>query len=134
MPVTECIAVYIRLSSEDNDVDGSIKAESNSVSAQRMLINEFIKKQDEFTNCPVVEYVDDGYSGTNFNRPGFQRMMEDAKAGRIKSIVIKDFQDLEEIIWMWGIIWKKSCQSLVFELSQLTMALTVSIPLVLLEE
>lgn len=40
MPVTECIAVYIRLSSEDNDVDGSIKAESNSVSAQRMLINE----------------------------------------------------------------------------------------------
>ena len=54
MPVTECIAVYIRLSSEDNDVDGSIKAESNSVSAQRMLINEFIKKQDEFTNCPVV--------------------------------------------------------------------------------
>ena len=36
MPVTECIAVYIRLSSEDNDVDGSIKAESNSVSAQRM--------------------------------------------------------------------------------------------------
>lgn len=91
MPVTECIAVYIRLSSEDNDVDGSIKAESNSVSAQRMLINEFIKKQDEFANCPVVEYVDDGYSGTNFNRPGFQRMMEDAKAGRIKSIVIKDF-------------------------------------------
>lgn len=74
MPVTECIAVYIRLSSEDNDVDGSIKAESNSVSAQRMLINEFIKKQDEFTNCPVVEYVDDGYSGTNFNRPGFQRI------------------------------------------------------------
>ena len=91
MPVTECIAVYIRLSWEDNDVDGTIKAESNSVSAQRMLINEFIKKQDEFTNCPVVEYVDDGYSGTNFNRPGFQRMMEDAKAGRIKSIVIKDF-------------------------------------------
>lgn len=58
MPVTECIAVYIRLSSEDNDVDGSIKAESNSVSAQRMLINEFIKKQDEFINCSVVEYVD----------------------------------------------------------------------------
>ena len=114
MPVTECIAVYIRLSSEDNDVDGSIKAESNSVSAQRMLINEFIKKQDEFINCSVVEYVDDGYSGTNFYRPGFQ--------------------DLEEIIWKWGIIWKKSCQSLVFELSQLTMVLTVSIPLVLLEE
>ena len=53
------------------------------------MINEFIKKQDEFINCSVVEYVDDGYSGTNFNRPGFQRMMEDAKAGRIKSIVIK---------------------------------------------
>lgn len=89
MPVTECIAVYIRLSSEDNDVDGSIKAESNSVSAQRMLINEFIKKQDEFTNCPVVEYVDDGYSGTNFNRPGFQRMVEDAKSRTYKKYCYK---------------------------------------------
>lgn len=44
MPVTECIAVYIRLSSEDNDVDGSIKAESNSVSAQRMLIKRIYQK------------------------------------------------------------------------------------------
>ena len=60
------IITIISVSSEDNDVDGSIKAESNSVSAQRMLINEFIKKQDEFINCSVVEYVDDGYSGTNF--------------------------------------------------------------------
>ena len=134
MPVTECIAVYIRLSWEDNDVDGSIKAESNSVSAQRMLINEFIKKQDEFTNCPVVEYVDDGYSGTNFNRPGFQRMVEDAKAGRIKSIVIKDFSRFGRDYLEVGNYLEKSCQSLVFELSQLTMALTVSIPLVLLEE
>lgn len=134
MPVTECIAVYIRLSSEDNDVDGSIKAESNSVSAQRMLINEFIKKQDEFINCSVVEYVDDGYSGTNFNRPGFQRMVEDAKAGRIKSIVIKDFSRFGRDYLEVGNYLEKSCQSLVFELSQLTMVLTVSIPLVLLEE
>ena len=90
MPVTECIAVYIRLSSEDNDVDGSIKAESNSVSAQRMLINEFIKKQDEFTNCPVVEYVDDGYSGTNFERPAFQAMLEDIRRGIVDCVVVKD--------------------------------------------
>ena len=52
MPVTECIAVYIRLSSEDNDVDGSIKAESNSVSAQRMLITNSSKNR---TNLLTVQ-------------------------------------------------------------------------------
>lgn len=91
MQIKQCIAEYIRLSSEDNNVDGKLKAESISVTSQRKLISEFIAKQQEFMDVPVIEYVDDGYSGTNFNRPGFQRMMEDARAGRISVIVIKDF-------------------------------------------
>lgn len=91
MQIKQCIAEYIRLSSEDNNVDWKLKAESISVTSQRKLISEFIAKQQEFMDVPVIEYVDDGYSGTNFNRPGFQRMMEDARAGRISVIVIKDF-------------------------------------------
>lgn len=61
-------------------------------------------------------------------------MVEDAKAGRIKSIVIKDFSRFGRDYLEVGNYLEKSCQSLVFELSQLTMVLTVSIPLVLLEE
>lgn len=91
MQLNKCIALYIRLSLEDGDVDGVKKAESNSVNAQRHLLADFYSKQDEFQNIPSVEYVDDGYSGTNFERPAFQRMMEDAGAGRIGIIVVKDF-------------------------------------------
>lgn len=91
MQVKQCIAKYIRLSSEDADVDGKAKGESNSVTAQRKLITGFLLSQKEFAGIPAAEYVDDGYSGTNFQRPGFQRMMEDAKAGRVSVIVVKDF-------------------------------------------
>jgi DNA invertase Pin-like site-specific DNA recombinase len=91
MQIKQCIALYIRLSDDDDNVDGKVKVESNSVTAQRKLLAGFVDQQKEFTDMAVVEYVDDGYSGTNFNRPSFQRMMEDARAGRIGIIVIKDF-------------------------------------------
>lgn len=83
-------AVYIRLSDEDGNVDGIVKAESNSVAAQRLLIRDYIQR-----NFPgqteTQEYVDDGFSGTNFQRPSFQRMMADAKRGKIGCIIVKDF-------------------------------------------
>ena len=83
-------AVYIRLSDEDGNVDGSVKAESNSVAAQRLLIRDYIQR-----NLPLqtdtLEYVDDGFSGTNFQRPAFQRMMDDARHGKISCIIVKDF-------------------------------------------
>ena len=84
------MAVYIRLSDEDGNVDGSIKAESNSVSAQRILIRDYIRR-NFLDKTHIQEYVDDGFSGTNFSRPSFQRMMEDAKKGRISCIIVKDF-------------------------------------------
>lgn len=58
MQIKQCIAEYIRLSSEDNNVDGKLKAESISVTSQRKLISEFIAKQQEFMDVPVIEYVD----------------------------------------------------------------------------
>lgn len=91
MQLSKCIAIYIRLSMEDGNVDGEKKTESNSVSAQRRLLRDFIAKQEEFRNISAVEYVDDGFSGTNFNRPSFQRMMVDARGGRLGTIIVKDF-------------------------------------------
>lgn len=58
------MAVYIRLSDEDENVDGIIKAESNSVAAQRVLIKDYIQRNG--LAAETAEYVDDGYSGTNF--------------------------------------------------------------------
>lgn len=76
-------ASYTRLSQDDGD-----KEESNSITNQKELIRDFLNRHEEF--ILVEEYADDGYSGVNFNRPDFQRLMEDVKAGRINCIVVKD--------------------------------------------
>ena len=80
-------ADYLRLSIEDGD-----KAESNSIGNQRELIHSFVAKRKDIHL--VAEYVDDGYTGTNFERPGFQQMMEDIKAGKINCIIVKDLSRL----------------------------------------
>jgi site-specific DNA recombinase len=69
-------ADYLRLSREDGD-----KLESDSIRNQRSLINDFVKQHKEIQL--VEEYIDDGYSGTNFDRPAFQRMLEDVMEKRI---------------------------------------------------
>ena len=82
-------AIYLRLSKEDGDiVDATGKTGSDSINNQRNLINEFLKTQK---NIKVVsERVDDGYSGTNFDRPAFISMMEDIKAGAVDCVICKD--------------------------------------------
>ena len=65
-------ALYIRLSRDDGD-----KTESLSIANQRLLLKEFINKQDDL--CLYDEYVDDGFSGTNFDRPDFQRPVLESK-------------------------------------------------------
>lgn len=65
-------AAYLRLSIEDGD-----KAESNSIGNQRELIRDFAAERPGLHL--VEEYADDGYTGTNFERPGFKRMMEDVE-------------------------------------------------------
>lgn len=76
-------ALYIRLSREDGD-----KVESNSITSQREILKEFLKLH------PDIEfhdyYVDDGWSGTNFERPGFTRMMEDIYNGTVNCVIVKD--------------------------------------------
>lgn len=74
-------AAYLRLSIEDGD-----KAESNSIGNQRELIRDFVAERPELHL--VGEYADDGYTGTNFERPGFTQMMEDIKSGKINCIIV----------------------------------------------
>lgn len=80
-------AIYVRLSKEDGDLDG-VKAESNSISNQKSLIMNYLKDKKDIEVVSIRE--DDGYSGSNFNRPAFQLMMEDVKEGIVNCIVVKD--------------------------------------------
>ena len=84
-------AIYIRLSEEDSNVGMDNKEESNSVAAQRKLIHNFLKQNGLAGKNDTEEYVDDGFSGTNFDRPAFRQMMEDAKTDKISCIIVKDF-------------------------------------------
>ena len=81
-------AMYLRLSKGDGDVDGVDKAESNSITNQRAICSSFIEKHTDLQLADI--YIDDGYTGTNFDRPEMKRMMEDVDAGRIDCIVVKD--------------------------------------------
>ncbi|MCM1125754.1 MAG: recombinase family protein [Lachnospiraceae bacterium] len=81
------VALYMRLSREDDDV----KDESNSISNQRKLLLGFLKKKQELAEMFTVQYVDDGYSGTGFDRPGFVEMMDGVKKGKVQCVIVKDF-------------------------------------------
>lgn len=81
-------AIYLRLSQEDGDISVSDKNESNSISTQRDLIQGYIQKQPDIMY--VTEFCDDGYTGTNFNRPGFEDMMTAVREKRVDCIVVKD--------------------------------------------
>lgn len=89
---TWVVAKYIRLSKEDEDV----KDESNSVTSQNTILDEFVERNQNDNEEFVVydTYVDDGYSGTDFDRPDFQRLLEDMKAGKFNTIIIKDLSRL----------------------------------------
>lgn len=81
-------ALYLRLSKEDGDVASGSKNESNSIANQKSLIMDYLQSRPEFRVVSIRE--DDGFSGTDFNRPAFQAMMEDVKKGVINCIIVKD--------------------------------------------
>lgn len=84
------VAMYLRLSSEDGDLKDTGKAESESISNQRGLLQNFISSRPDFSGWEVSEFCDDGWSGKNFERPSFLQMMEQVKQGQIHCIVVKD--------------------------------------------
>ena len=81
-------AIYLRLSQEDGDISVSDKNESNSISTQRDLIQAFLRKQADILY--EAEFCDDGYTGTNFDRPGFTDMMKAVREKRVDCIIVKD--------------------------------------------
>lgn len=86
--VTYNAAVYVRLSKEDIDTSYARRAESNSISNQKQLIFDFLKNKPEINIVSVR--IDDGYTGTNYDRPAFQLMLDDIKAGTVNCVVVKD--------------------------------------------
>ena len=85
------VAVYIRLSQEDSD-NGEDKQESNSVTSQKTLLNEYIEEHDDLMVYDT--YIDDGFTGTDFNRPSFKRLLEDMRNGNINCVIVKDLSRL----------------------------------------
>ena len=90
--------IYLRISH-----DNGKNKESDSISNQRLMLQSFLSEREDLEF--VSEYVDDGYTGFDYDRPGFQQMMQDAKDGKINCIIVKDlsrlgrnFQKTEEYI------------------------------------
>lgn len=82
------VAVYLRLSREDGDVADGGKEVSNSISNQKELVMDYLKSRPEMQVYKI--YTDDGYSGVNFDRPGFQEMIKDVREGVVDCIIVKD--------------------------------------------
>lgn len=80
-------ALYIRLSHEDGD-----KTESLSISSQRLILSEYYKKLEGYSG--FIFYIDDGYTGTSYNRPAFQKMLYDIENGIVTCVIVKDLSRL----------------------------------------
>ena len=85
MSIKNILARYIRLSQEDEN-----EGDSNSIMNQRDLLKAFVESSPDLSQYEVVEFCDDGYSGTNFDRPGVKALLEEVRAGNISCIIVKD--------------------------------------------
>lgn len=80
------VALYIR-----SDIRSDNKMEKKCIKEQRKILMDFVRKN----NYEIYdEYVDEGYSGTNFNRPNFKRMIKDIKSGKVNMVISKDLNKL----------------------------------------
>lgn len=84
------VALYIRLSLADEET-GFSKTESDSIVNQRMCLHNFLDNDKVLVKLHRSEFVDDGYTATNGNRPSFTKMLELVQAGEIKTIIVRDF-------------------------------------------
>ena len=86
--MNKVIALYYRLSKQDEDCTDGV---SNSISSQKKLLRAYVASKEEFNEYEVLEFCDDGYSGTNFDRPQVQEMLTAAEHNHIQVIIVKDF-------------------------------------------
>ena len=81
--------MYIRLSLEDEDLDED-KTESGSVGNQREFLYHFLEEHPDISAGAVKELIDDGYSGTNLERPGMQELLRRVRTGNVQTVIVKD--------------------------------------------
>lgn len=81
------VALYMRISKEEAGNGG----ESSSIEGQRLLLREFVQKHSELARGSIIEVVDDGYTGTNFDRPGIRALLKMAERREVDCIAVKDF-------------------------------------------
>ena len=93
------MALYLRLSKEDGD----LADESNSITNQRYILRRYLEGMAEAGQYQVREYIDDGYSGKNFERPGVQQLLEDVKKGRLREFWSRIFHGSAGTISKWAI-------------------------------
>ena len=74
-------AIYLRISSEDTDLKISDKDESESISNQRRLLRDYVRSHADLSGSEILEFCDDGWSGTNFERPAMKELLEKVKHG-----------------------------------------------------
>ncbi|WP_304508188.1 recombinase family protein [Anaerotignum sp.] len=103
------IGIYLRLSDEDENPEESV-----SVKGQRELIQHYILHHRDLSSYEILEFCDDGYSGTNFNRPGVMKLLQKARNGEVFCIMVKDFSRfgrnyievgnyIEQVFPFWGV-------------------------------
>lgn len=85
MTAQKILARYLRISSDDETIGDSM-----SISGQRSLLEEFVNSHSELKDWKVIEFSDDGYSGTTFQRPGMTKLLEGVRRGEIQGIIVKD--------------------------------------------
>ena len=84
-PINYVIALYIRLSTEDSKVG------SFSIENQTKTLHQYVDAMEGVKNAAVLEFIDNGYSGTNFERPAVQELLDQIREGKINCIIVKDF-------------------------------------------
>ena len=98
------VGIYCRLSKDDGTDN-----ESASIATQKSILTDYVKRQGWHL---AKTYVDDGYSGTNFQRPSFQNMIKDIENGLINCVITKDLSVWGGTILIVGYIWKSFSQSI----------------------
>lgn len=121
---SDLMICYYRLSSEDGDVARGNVAESFSISAQRLCVRNFLASRPDLEGT-VEEITDDGYSGTNMNRPGMQRLLSLVKSGNVKAVIVRDLSRFPETFWKAATIWSLCFRRMASVLSPSTTTLTV---------
>ncbi len=95
------IALYMRLSKDDGD-----REESESIRNQRNIIYDFINENFVFEHC--YEYTDDGYTGANFNRPGFKEMLRDIEDKKINLVITKNLARFRKKLYRFRRVYRKN--------------------------